>query len=377
MRKMGIEEEMLLVDPATGRTSSVSERALRRHDGDAEIEHELFLEQIETMTEPHSSLGDLADDLREARRQTVAAARAAGASLIASGTSPLPGDQPEVTPKARYERMVSEFGAIGEGAAVCGMHVHVDVSSDAEAIGVIDRVRPWLPVLLALSANSPYEAGRDTGHASWRSRRWTEWPTSGPVEPFGDPDTYRRAVEALITSGAALDEGMVYFDVRRARSLPTVELRVTDVCTDLRDGVLVAGLVRALVETEARAWSEDRPLETWRVELLRGARWHAARYGLSDTLLDPGTREQRPAAEVLGAFVDHVSDALADAGDTDLVHDELERVLRDGNGAARQRRVGADGDLEAVVADLALRTDPDAQESRPVRNRAASLSRDV
>lgn len=360
MRTIGIEEEMLLVDPATGRTSAVAHHALRHHRGGVELEHELFLEQIETMTEPHARLDDLGADLREVRRHAVAAARAAGASLIASGTAPLPGERPEVTPKPRYEQMVTEFGAIGQGPAVCGMHVHVAVGSDAEAVGVIDRVRPWLPVLLAISANSPYEAGRDTGHASWRSRRWTEWPTSGPVEPFGDPATYRRAVEELITSGAALDEAMVYFDVRRARSVPTVEFRITDVCTDLRDGILVAGLVRALVETEARAWSEGRAPDAWRVELLRGARWHAARYGLSGSLLDPGTRQQRPVAEILDAFADHVADGLSEAGDTGVVRDGLARVQREGNGADHQRRIGADGDLMAVVADLAVRTDPDA-----------------
>ncbi|MBW9214502.1 glutamate--cysteine ligase [Mumia sp. zg.B53] len=360
MRKMGIEEELLLVDPATGLTKTVSQRALRRHDGDADLEHELFLEQLETMTSPHARLTDLATDLHDVRRQTVAAARAAGAAAIASGTSPLPSGESEVTPKARYERMLDEFGAIGESAAVCGMHVHVDIHDDEEAVGVIDRVRPWLPVLLALSANSPYDDGRDTAHASWRSRRWTEWPTAGPVEPFGDAATYDVAVEELITSGAALDEGMVYFDVRRARSYPTVELRVTDVCTDVRDGVLLAGLCRALVETEARAWADGKPLDPWRVELLRGARWQAARYGLSDTLLDPRSRQQRPAAEVLGGLVEHVADALAATGDTDLVCAGIDRILRDGNGADHQRRVGSTGDLRAVVTDLAARTDPDS-----------------
>ncbi len=360
MRTLGIEEEMLLVDPGTGETVSVSQRALRHHDGEAELEHELFLEQVETMTSPHERLDDLAADLEQARRETVAAARAAGASLIATGIAPLPSTAPEVTPKPRYERMLAEFGAIGRGAAVCGMHVHVHVEDDEEAVAVIDRVRPWLPSLIALSANSPYEDGEDTGHASWRSRLWGSWPTAGPVEPFGDATTYREAVAALVASGAALDEGMIYFDVRRARSLPTVEIRVADVCTDLRDGVLVAALTRALVETEARAWADGRAAEPWRVELLRAARWHAARHGLAETLLDPRSRCLCPAADVLDALVAHVREALDDAGDLDLVRDGVARVLRDGTGADHQRRIGRHGDLGAVVADLALRTDPDA-----------------
>ncbi|MFD1824221.1 MULTISPECIES: carboxylate-amine ligase [Mumia] len=359
MRTIGVEEEMLLVDPGTGQTIAVSQRALRSHDGEAPIEHELFLEQVETMTSPHRLLDDLAADLTQARRETVAAARAAGASLVASGTSPLPSAPAQVTPKPRYERMVAEFGAIGRSAVVCGMHVHVGVDDDEEAVGVIDRIRPWLPTLIALAANSPYEAGRDTGHATWRSRLWTEWPSAGPVEPFGDAATYQRAVADLVSSGAALDEGMIYFDIRRARTFPTVEVRVADVCTDLRDGFLVAALTRGLVETEARAWTEGLPAAQWRVELLRGARWHAARHGTADTLFDPGARELRPAEDVLAGLVAHVKDALVDARDLEVVQDGVARILREGTGADRQRRVGVDGDLAAVVADLALRTDPD------------------
>ncbi|WP_370616992.1 carboxylate-amine ligase [Mumia qirimensis] len=360
MRKIGLEEEMLLVDPKTGRTTALSERAMRRHSGDAEIEHELFLEQIETMTEPHASLDDLAAELEEIRRQAVAAARSAGASLIASGTPPLPSGESHVTPKPRYERMVEEAGEIGRFAAVCGMHVHIDVDSDDEAVGVMDRIQPWLPILLAISANSPYADGRDTDYASWRSRSWTAWPTAGPVEPFGDADTYHRAVRELIASGAALDEGMVYFDARIARALPTIEIRVADVCTDRRDGILVAALVRALVETEARAWSDGRAVDPWRVELLRGSRWQAARHGVSERLFDPATRELRPAGEVLDRLVTHVGEALAAAGDAAYVREGIERLLSSGSGADHQRRVGVDGDLVAVVADLARRTDPDA-----------------
>lgn len=359
MRTLGIEEEMLLVDPSTGEAIAVAQHAVQRHDGESSLEHELFLEQVETMTEPHEQLDDLAADLTQARRDAVAAARAAGAALIASGTAPLPSAPSQITPKRRYEEMASEFGAIGRTAAVCGMHVHVHVAEDEEAVAVIDRVRPWLPTLIALAANSPYEAGKDSGHASWRSRRWTEWPTAGPVEPFGDAATYRRAVAALIDSGAALDEGMIYFDVRRARALPTVEVRVTDVCTDLRDALTLAALTRALVETEAQAWEEGRPLEDWRVELLRGARWQAARYGVSDMLFDPATRTRQPASDVVGRLVRHVCDALIDAGDLDRVQEGTARILRHGSGADHQRRAASEGDLRKVVADLARRTDPD------------------
>ncbi len=108
------------------------------------------------------------------------------------------------------------------------MHVHVDVADDGEGVKVIDGLRPWLPVLRAMSVNSPYWRGTDTGYASWRSQVWARWPTAGPSDLFQDPEGYRAATEALVRSGAALDLGMLYFDARLSQSYPTVEIRVFD-----------------------------------------------------------------------------------------------------------------------------------------------------
>ena len=111
---------------------------------------------------------------------------------------------------------------------------------------MIDRIAAWLPLLLALSSNSPFWQGHDTGYASFRTVIWGLWPTAGPSGPFGDAAGYDAAVADLVRSGAALDVGMVYFDARLSASYPTVEIRVADVCTDVRDAVLLAALSRAL-----------------------------------------------------------------------------------------------------------------------------------
>src|SRR6188768_231125 len=141
--------------------------------------------------------------------------------------------------------MVDEFGEISREAGTCGMHVHVGIASREEGIGIIDRMRPWLPLVLALSVNSPYAEGRDSGYASWRSQVWCRWPTAGATELFGDPATYDALVADLMAAGAARDPGMVYFEARLAADWPTVEVRVADVCTDPDDAVVVAGVVRA------------------------------------------------------------------------------------------------------------------------------------
>jgi carboxylate-amine ligase len=235
------------------------------------------------------------------------------------------------------------------------MHTHVNVDSDEEAVRVVDGIRPWLPLLVAISANSPFWQGRDTGHASWRSQVWNRWPTAGAGQPFGDVQTYRDVSERLLGWGAGFDAGMLYYDVRLARDLPTVEVRVADVCTDVEDAVLVALLTRALVATTA---VDPEPNTTWRTDLLRAATWRAAKVGLSDDLVHPVEGRLVPPREVFGAAVAYARPALEEAGDLDTVTDGFERLVSRGNGATRQRRVlEVCGGLQDVVEDLARRTE--------------------
>jgi carboxylate-amine ligase len=352
-RQIGVEEEMFLVDPATRRLVPVSDRAAGETE---ELEQELFLQQVETTSQPHRDLDALRQDVMEQRRLAADSAEAAGAALAAVGTPVLPHGEGDTTPKDRYQRMIGDFGLIGRRALVCATHVHVEVEDD-EAVGVIDDIQPWLPMLVALAANSPFDDGVDTGYASWRGQVWDAWPSAGPVEPFVDRVGYRAAVQALIASGAALDEGMLYFDARVARSYPTVEIRVADVCTDLDDTLLVAELSRALVETAVRSRAGGEPAAPWRVDLLRAARWRARHDGLTGSLVSPSDRSLVPAEQALGALLDHVRPALEEHGTTSFVQDGVRRLLADGTGSQRQRAVaGSSADLAGVVDDILERT---------------------
>lgn len=358
VRQVGVEEELLLVDPATGRLTAVSRQAVRAHDAvpaaDAPVEAELFLQQIETQTPPTTDLGELDTALRRSRRAVGEAAAQAGAAAVAVGTPVLVDGRVTITPQPRYLRIRQEYAELAHSALACAMHVHVDITSPEEGVRVLDGIAPWLPVLLAASANSPYLEGRDTGHASWRSQIWGRWPSHGSGEPFGDVATYHRVVERMVEWGAALDPAMAYFDARLAADLPTVEVRVADVCTEVEDAVLVTALARALVTTAA---TEDAPA-AWRGDLLRAATWRAARHGLAERLVDPATQALAPARDVLGSLVDHVRPALEEAGDVERVEDGLEVLLARGGGATRQRSVmERTGSLEAVVADVRERTE--------------------
>jgi carboxylate-amine ligase len=185
---------------------------------------------------------------------------------------------------------------------------------------------------------------------------WHRWPSAGPSEPYGSAAEYRRATQALMDAGAALDPGMLYLDARLAASYPTVEIRVADACTDIDDALLVAALARGLVTTAAAGEMQHTPA---RSDLLRGAFWRAARFGLGDTLWHPEVTALVPAYDAVAALVDRVRPALADAGDEDLVDDGLVRLSQVGGGATRQRQVFERTEtLADVVADLVERTRP-------------------
>lgn len=359
VRRVGVEEELLLVDPGSGCPVALASTALARapqvaeHGADDEpggvVEEELQQEQIETDTKPCASMDELAAEIRAQREAAARTAAAAGAALAALATSPLK-VAPTVTPRPRYRRMVHEFGLTAAEQLSCGVHVHVEIESDDEGVAALDRIRVWLPVLVALTANSPFYQGRDSGYESFRSQLWQRWPSAGPVDVFGTPERYHATVEALVATGTLLDPGMIYFDARLAQEYPTVEIRVGDVCQHPDDAVLLAALCRGLVSTAVADAGESRPVPDVRTDLIRVATWRAGRSGLAGALVDPRSWRPAPAWHVVDALVDHVRPALEDAGDLDLVRDHLVALRERGNGAALQRAAyAATGRLEDVV----------------------------
>ena len=276
--------------------------------------------------------------------------------MAALATSPL-AVTPSTTPDERYLRMAEEYGLTAQEQLTCGCHVHVGVASDDEGVAVLDRIRPWLAPLLAMTANSPFWQECDTGYASYRQRVWGRWPSAGPTELFGSARVYHETVRSMIERGGLLDEGMVYFDARLSRHYPTVEVRIADVCLLADDAVLLAALVRGLVETVVRAWRAGEPPQPTRTDLLRLASWRASRFGLAGDLVRPRPGRPVPAKVVIRELLDHVSPALADAGDLDTTKELLGRLLSRGNGAMLQREVHRrTGDLAEVVRTALSRT---------------------
>jgi glutamate---cysteine ligase / carboxylate-amine ligase len=363
MRTVGVEEELLLVDMHTGKPRSVANQVIAAADGDSAqgageggVEAELQRYMVETQSSVASELADVEEQLRQWRRVVASAAREAGAGVAAIATAPLAGTG-LISAAPRYQRMAERFGPTAQEVLTCGCHVHVSVESEEEGIAAIDRIRVWLPVILAMSANSPFYDGRDTGYASYRSQLWMRWPSAGPTDTFGTPDAYRELVRSMVESGVLLDDGMIYFDARLSRRYPTVEIRVADVCVELEDTLMVAALCRALVETAVAEAARGDPVPQMPTSLLRLAVWRAGHDGVGGVLVDPVSRRPRPWIEVMRDLVGHVQDALEGFGDIERVEVGIDRLARVGTGATGQRRTFAKtGQLLDVVVEAVRRT---------------------
>lgn len=358
-RTFGIEEELLLVNPETGDAVPMAVGLLDGYTrpagpgGGPFLTAEFQQEMIEVVSPPHSTMAGLETDVILGRAMADAGARRVGVRVAALGTSPLPGD-PHPASLRRFAAMTDEYGLTAREQLTCGCHIHVSVESDEEAVGVLDRIRIWLPVVHALSANSPFWHGQNTGYASYRSQVWSRWPSAGPLDILGSPEAYHQLVYDMVSTGVLLDEGMVYFDARLSRHYPTVEVRIADVCLRPQNAVLLAGICRGLVETAAREWREGIPPAAVPTQLLRLATWKASRWGLRGELLDPLTYQPTPALAVVNALLDHIRLALEDIGDLQRVEELIDDLLYAGTGASRQLEVlHRTGELEDVVADAA------------------------
>ncbi|MFV2119552.1 carboxylate-amine ligase, partial [Streptomyces sp. Act-28] len=265
---LGVEEEFLLVDAVDGSPVGgcgdglAADRGRHRPDGGAGpgFQRELLSTMVETATGVCTDLAGLRAELTAARTRLDRAAREAGLRPLASGTAPMSAPARTVTPTRHYRQMARLYGRLADETETCGCHVHVGVPDRESAVAVLNHLRPWLPVLLALSANSPYHQGADTGHASWRALVLSRWPTHQIPPRFASAEQYDRTVAALRRTGVLpARAGNAYWFARPSDHLPTVEVRIADVTPSVDEAVLQAGLTCALVTTALGAVVRGRP----------------------------------------------------------------------------------------------------------------------
>ena len=338
---IGVEEEYQVIDRESGDLVPRARELvpIARERLGERVTAELNRCQIEVSTPICHDLAEVRSSLTGLRATVDEAAAEIGCGILAAGTHPWSSwqDQEVADDRPRYREMADRYQRLARRQVICGCHVHVGVDDADLVVAAMSRARPWLPLLLALSANSPFWEGEDTGYDSYRHEVWQSWPTAGLPPDLVDRADYDRVVQQLCDADAIDDATHLYWYLRPSDRYPTLEVRAMDVCLTVDDAVAVAGLSRALVRACLREFREGEPQSEATTELLDAALWRAARYGLSEQLVSPCSLEPVPAAEAIAELLAKVGPDLDDLGDRDEVTGLVERILEEGNGASRQR----------------------------------------
>ncbi|WP_333764310.1 carboxylate-amine ligase [Streptomyces sp. IBSBF 2390] len=337
---VGIEEEFLLIEPDSRALSPRGPQLAGEAVGELgdRVGTELTRYQVELRTDPHTCLKEADDQIRSTRTAAARAAARLGLRIASTGTPVLGQAVPvPITPGARYARSAAHFRALDDEQTACACHIHVGLPDPRDAVHVSNHLRPWLPALTALSANSPFQGGRDTGYASWRTMTWGRWPVAGPPPYFESPAHFDDLVDILLETEALIDRGGLYWDIRPSHHLPTIEIRVADAALTPDDTLLLAAVVRALTATALTALQAGEPAPRPTPELLRAACWRAARDGLAGHGIDPLTGRLVAQTTLVERLLHTITPALRQHEDLDLVREQWQHLRTEGTGADRQR----------------------------------------
>lgn len=356
MVRFGIEEEFMLLDPwrlsPVARAESVRERIATR--GVATNVHPEFLaSQIEYSTPICSDLAQAHGWLAEFREELGAAAEQCEVVAAGSGIPYDTDNDPPLTPNARYARVRSDIRGLSHDHQINAVHVHVEVGDRETGVRAMNGVRPWLPLLLALGANSPFWKGTDTGFASWRSVLIRRWGVAGIPPLFRGAEDYAQRAERLVQSGAILDLATIAWGARLSERYPTIEIRAFDAQLRAQDTVLLAALARAVIATVSAEHYDTASVAEHPPELLDAALWLASRDGTSNGVFDALTGSIVPARDAIASLLAFVGDELDSSGDRQEVETQLQRMLTHGTGSERQRvahRVGGQPGLAALFS---------------------------
>ncbi len=354
---IGVEEEYQIINAETRELCSRAGSILTdaRHALGENVQPELYLSQIEIGTPICRTLAEVRAELMRLRGEVIAAAERDGKRIAAAGTHPFSHwEDQQLTPKARYVGIEQDYQQLAREQLIFGCHVHVGIRDREAAIHVMNRTRPWLAVMLALAANSPFWLGADTGYSSFRTEIWRRWPMAGTPHVFASRAEYDALVASLVSTESIEDGTKIYWDVRPSARFETLEFRVTDVCLTVDEAVMIAGLARALAHRCYVDSMTDVVYEHARPELLRAAKWRAARYGLDADLIDVQAESAVPAQELVQKFLAYLRPSLEahDAWEevSTLVHQTLSR----GTGAKRQREAYMLNESFEDVVDLMI-----------------------
>lgn len=360
---VGVEEELMIVDAESHALVNAIEALLQdTHASDAEREHgdvkpELMESVLEIATKPCATTGEAATQLRSLRHQVRETAAGRGLTIGSAGTHPSAmWEDQRIVARPRYRDLISALRFVARQELIFGMHVHVGLDDADKAIHVANGMRVHVPVLLALSANSPFWRGDRTGLLSTRTPIFRQFPRVGMPPAYRDWEDWERQVAFMVNSGVMEDYTYLWYDVRPHPNLGTVEIRCCDSQTRVEHTVALTALIQAMVKELAEHYEAGAKLTEYPWQMLDENKWLAARHGLDTEIVDLPSSERVSAKALTRRLLDrlepHAQD-LGAAGALDGIRDLLER----GNGASRQIVVyEANNDLDEVMTEIIAAT---------------------
>ena len=349
---IGIEEELMIVDRESLDLVNAIE-SLLEDAADGEIKPELMESVLEVATKPCANTVEAGLQLRALRRQVIATAADRGLTIGAAGTHPFAmWEDARIVQRPRYRELISALRFVARQELIFGLHVHVGIDDPDKAIHVANGMRHHLPILLALSANSPFWRADATGLMSTRTPIFRAFPRVGIPPAYDDWEDYSSQIDFMVETGVMADYTYLWYDVRPHPNFGTVEIRVCDSQTRVEHTLALAALIQAMVHELAAGYDDGAALPHLPFQLIDEMKWLAARHGLSGELLDlPGT-ERLPAREMarrlLARLREH-AEQLGSEGDFAGIEDLIDR----GSGGERQVLVyEANHDLREVMAEI-------------------------
>lgn len=339
---LGIEEEFLLVDPATHELASDPPEELFKRCSKAlgtQVSHEFLRAQIEVGTPVCSSIQEAREHLKELRISLAETVADFDLAIIAASTHPTAHwDKQQHTPQDRYDTLAEELQEVVRRLVTCGMHVHIGIHDPDLRIELMNQLTYFLPHLLALSTSSPFWGGRDTGLKSYRVSVFNELPRTGLPDNFKSYADYQHHVDVLVEVGSIADASMLWWDLRPSARFPTLEMRITDVCTYLDDSICVAALYVATAKMLVNLRKKNQNWRLYAPMLIQENRWRAQRYGIDEGLIDFSGNKKVEFHTLAEEWLELVEEAADELGCTKEIH-HIFNILKYGTSADQQRQV--------------------------------------
>lgn len=355
---IGIEEEYMLVDRATRNLiSHAPESMLPECEAllQGQVAPEFLQCQIEVGTRVCDTLAEARDDLAYLRRSVASVANRYDLALVAASTHPFGRpSQLEHTHKARYDQLANDLQEVVRQLVISGMHIHVGIEDDDLRIDLMGQATYILPHILALTTSSPFWRGRNTGLMSYRVSLWDGMPRTGLPEYFDSHGEYQRHIDVLVRAGVIEDATKIWWDIRPSARYPTLEMRISDVCTRLDDALCVAAFYRCWLRMLYRLRRTNQRWRRYTSFLINENRWRAHRYGIDEGLLDFGKGAMTPFADLVEEILELLQEDAAYFGcEQELNH--MHTIVREGTSAHRQIRAYEQALAEGLEPDDAMR----------------------